>query len=454
MAESRSGVAIVGGGLVGCLLALFLAKRGYKVEVYERRKDMRNPEAKAELEAGKSMNLTLSQRGRNALAAIGCEELVVSTAIPLYARRIHFLDGKIRTQAYSKNGEAILSLERQKLNEILLTKAEENENVSLNFDHKLIQADLNEQTLTFETHEGSQKKVIYPMFTFGCDGAHSTVRQMMMKMKRGKMNYQQEYIEHEYKELKIPPAADGSFAMEKNYLHIWPRNEFMMIALPNQDHSFTVSLFMSHDKFKSLTTKDDLITFFENYFPDSIDKIGTESLEQDFFNNPTEPLVSVKCSPYNIGKHFLLLGDAAHAVLPFYGQGMNAGFEDCLVFDKVLTEVGNMETAAQRYSDTRWKDAHAIADLSKANYIEMRSSVNTFIFWLRGHLDSVFYSLLPQIFIPPYTMVAFSQIPYHKAVEQSWWQRKMVNQLVLLLAVLIAVCAGIIVYCLHGLRME
>ena len=255
------------------------------------------------------------------------------------------------------------------------------------------------------------------------------------------MNYQQEYIEHEYKELKIPPAADGSFAMEKNYLHIWPRNEFMMIALPNQDHSFTVSLFMSHDKFKSLATKDDLITFFENYFPDSVDKIGTESLVHDFFSNPTEPLVSVKCSPYNIGKHFLLLGDAAHAVLPFYGQGMNAGFEDCLVFDEVLTEVGNMETAAQRYSDTRWKDAHAIADLSKANYIEMRSSVNTFIFWLRGHLDSVFYSLLPQIFIPPYTMVAFSQIPYHKAVEQSWWQRKMVNQLVLLLAVLIAVCA-------------
>ena len=441
----ESGVAIVGGGLVGCLHALYLAKHGFKVEVYEKRKDMRNPEA---IDEGKSINLTLSQRGRNALAAIGCEDLVVSTAIPVYARMIHFPDGKISTQAYGKHGEAILSLDRQKLNEILLTKAEEHENVSLNFEHKLMQADFTNRTLIFQTAEGSQK-VFNPLFTFGCDGAHSTVRQLMMRM--GKMNYQQEYIEHGYKELKMSPAADGSFAMPENYLHIWPRNEFMMIALPNQDHSFTISLFMPHDKFESLKTKDDLITFFEKYFPDSIDKIGTESLVHDFFSNPTGSLVSVKCSPYNIGKHSLLLGDAAHAVVPFYGQGMNAGFEDCLVFDELLSEVGDMEIAAQRYSDMRWKDAHAIADLSKENYVEIRSGVNTTIFWLRRHLDSIFYSLLPQSFIPPYTMVAFSRIPYHKAVEQSRWQRKMVDQL--LLTGVIAVCATVtvvIVVCCLG----
>ena len=433
--EDNKPVAVIGGGLVGSLQAIFLANRGYKVELFESRKDMRD----FDIGRGKSINLALSRRGRDALAAVGCEDHVVAGAIPMYARMIHSLNGKTSSQAYGTHGEAILSVDRQKLNQYLLVQASQHENVSLNFEHKLLRADLDKQSLTFQNDEGKER-IFNARFTFGCDGAYSTVRRQMMRY--GRLNYQQEYIEHGYKELTIPPAADGGFAMPENYLHIWPRNEFMMIALPNQDRSFTVTLFMPFKIFDSIETEEDLLAFFMKYFPDSIDRIGTDLLVHDFFSNPTGPLVSVKCFPYFLSSHSLILGDAAHAVVPFYGQGMNAGFEDCLVFDNILDVTGDLETAAQQYSDTRWKDTHAIADLSMYNYIEMRSHVNSRMFLFRKHLDNVLHHILPCKFCPLYTMVAFTRIPYHVAVEWNRWQRRVIDRYLTMLGIGACIAVG------------
>lgn len=429
MSESKGKpVAVVGGGLVGSLQTIFLAKRGYQVELFEARKDIR----KFDLGRGRSINLALSRRGRDALKAIGCEDHVVSTAIPMHARMIHALDGKMSSQQYGTSGEAILSVDRQKLNEYLLTEAEGLPNVTLNFEHKLVRANLDTQTLTFEVAgEERREKLVESQFTFGCDGAFSTVRRQLMRW--GRLNYQQEYIEHGYKELTMPPTASGGFAMPENYLHIWPRHEFMMIALPNQDHSFTVTLFMPFNIFESIETEEDLLAFFMKHFPDSIDKIGTGLLVRDFFSNPTGSLVSVKCKPHYLDSCTLVLGDAAHAVVPFYGQGMNAGFEDCLVYDAYMNRDGDLHTAAQHYSAARWKDAHAIADLSMYNYIEMRSHVNSRMFLIRKHLDNVLHRLLPCQFCPLYTMVAFTRIPYHRVVEWNRWQKRVLDRILLVL---------------------
>ena len=429
MSEDQEPVAVVGGGLVGSLQAIFLANRGYKVELFESRKDMRD----FDIGRGKSINLALSRRGREALAAIGCEDHVVSTAIPMKGRMIHSLDGNMSSQAYGTRGEAILSVDRQKLNECLLAQAGKHDNITLNFEHKLLRADLDSQTLTFQTNSGKEERVCKAQFTFGCDGAYSTVRRQMMRW--GRLNFQQEYIEHGYKELTIPPTANGGFAMPENYLHIWPRNEFMMIALPNQDCSFTVTLFMPFANFEDIKTEEDLLAFFMKHFPDSIEKIGTDLLVKDFFANPTGSMVSVKCFPCYLRSRSLILGDAAHAVVPFYGQGMNAGFEDCLVFDDILKDVCDLQAAAQKYSDTRWVDSYAISDLSMYNYIEMRSHVNSRMFLLRKYLDNFLNFMFPRTFVPLYTMVAFTRIPYHEAVERQRWQRRVIDRSLVLLGI-------------------
>lgn len=421
--ESTTGkpVVVVGGGLVGSLQAIFLAKNGYHVHLYDQRKDIR----KFDPGAGRSINLALSHRGRQALKAIGCEERVVASAIPMHARMIHSYNGRMSSQPYGTNRQAILSIDRQKLNELLITEAENHQNIDVIFEHKLLRADLDTQVLTF-AHGGIIEKQVEAQFIFGCDGAYSTVRRQMMRW--GRLNYHQEYIEHGYKELTMPPREDGMFAMPENFLHIWPRNEFMMIALPNQNRSFTLTLFMPFKTFESIETEEDVLAFFMKHFPDSIKNIGADRLLKDYFANPTGSLMSVKCFPHYLGSNTLILGDAAHAVVPFYGQGMNAGFEDCLVFDECLSVTGNnLHKAAKIYSETRWVDTHAIADLSMYNYLEMRSFVNSKIFVLQKYVDNILHRIFPRTFIPLYTMVAFTRIPYHEAVERDRWQRGIVN---------------------------
>ena len=433
---TKAKVVVVGGGLIGSLQALFLAKNNFQVELYERRKDIRTVD-KAE---GRSINLALSIRGREALREVGLEEAVLKNGLPMSSRMIHHAQsGKLSKRYYGKSGQSIYSVDRLNLNKLLLDAVEASPNVNLHFEHQLIRADLNNKELHFSSSQpaaavmATSGQPSLPSdvrvdcdFIFGCDGAHSTVRRQMMRW--GQLNYQQEYIEHGYKELTIPPTRDGNFAMDEGSLHIWPRGEFMMIALPNLDRTFTLTLFMPFTKFKSIETEEDLLAFFMKYFQDSVPLIGADKLVEEYFTNPVGGTISVKCTPHYMAGSTVILGDAAHAVVPFYGQGMNAGFEDCLVFQESLRLCGDdLASAASHYSESHWKDAHTIADLSLYNYIEMRSLVLSRTFLLRRYVDNILHFLFPGSFIPLYSMMAFSRIPYSQVVVRHRRQQKWVT---------------------------
>ncbi|XP_028983397.1 kynurenine 3-monooxygenase [Betta splendens] len=420
-------VAVVGGGLVGALNACFLAKRGFDVEVFETREDIR----KAQIVRGRSINLALSHRGRQALRHVGMEEKIVSQGIPMHARMIHSLSGKQSPIPYGKKGQYILSVDRANLNKQLLSEADTYPNTKLNFDHKLHDWSAETGMMTFVRPDGSKVQLKADLIV-GCDGAFSATRKQFLR--RSRFNYSQTYIPHGYMELTMPPV-NGEFAMKPNYLHIWPRNTFMMIALPNLDKTFTCTLFMPFEDFEKIATGDEVIEFFQKYFPDAIPLIGEEALRRDYFRLPAQAMVSVKCSPYHIHDKCVLMGDAAHAVVPFYGQGMNAGFEDCIVFDEVLDRFSeDLGAVLPEYSRVRVPDDHAIADLAMYNYIEMRAHVNSKWFLFRKHVDNVLHFLMPKTIIPLYTMVTFTRTRYHEAVQRWHWQNKVVNRGLLLSA--------------------
>nr|XP_022328908.1 kynurenine 3-monooxygenase-like [Crassostrea virginica] len=412
MSEKKPHVAVVGGGLVGALNACFLAKRGFKVDVYEKREDIR----KAEHVKGRSINLALSTRGRTALRMVGLEDEVIKNGIPMHARMIHGVDGSRQPILYGKKDQFIMSVDRRKLNELLLSAAEKNPSVTCFFEHKLIGCDFKTGEVEFITNEGKRVKNKVDLIV-GNDGAFSGVRKELMKAIL--LDFQQQYIPHGYMELTIPPSPTNEFLMEKNYLHIWPRNEFMMIALPNLDKSFTCTLFMPFKIFSDIKTEEDLMNFFNEKFPDSIPLMGEETLKEIYMSSKPLPMVSIKCSPYHVGDKGLIMGDAAHAMVPFYGQGMNAGFEDCIVLDEILDKYNNdFSKALPAYSETRTVDAQAICDLAMYNYIEMRKSVNSKLFLLRKKLDNLLFTIFPNSWIPLYTMVAFTRTRYHLCIER------------------------------------
>jgi kynurenine 3-monooxygenase len=302
-------------------------------------------------------------------------------------------------------------------------EAEQEENVELKFKHKLVNVDLGSGQMEMMSPDGNCQETTD--LVMGCDGAFSSVRKAFVRNTR--FNYSQEYIPHGYKELVMPAKDNGKYAMETNYLHIWPRHTFMMIALPNLDGSFTCTLFMPFDLFDTIKTKDDIIAFFQREFPDSIPLFGQERLLETYRANPVGSLISVKCSPYHVGGKALLMGDAAHAMVPFYGQGMNAGFEDCFVLHELLEKHhGNMEAALAEYTETRNKDAETICDLAMYNYVEMRSHVTSKWFLMKKKIDNFLHWVMPSTFIPLYSMVTFSNIPYHIARERWHWQDKMI----------------------------
>ena len=414
-------VAVVGGGLVGSLHAVLLSQRGHRVQLFEARPDIRK-----EVEvSGRSINLALSNRGREALRVVGIEDEVLAKAIPMPARMVHSLSGERYSVPYGTKGESIYSIDRRALNELLLTKAEEAPGVTLYFEHKLVRANLESKKLTFDVN--GTESVFQTDFIFGCDGAHSTVRRQMMRW--GRLNYQQEVIEHGYKELTLPATEDGEFAMEPNFLHIWPQHDFMMIGLPNPDKTFTLTLFMPFKIFESIETEEDLLAFFTKHFPNAIEKIGIRRLLQDYFQNPLGKTISVKCSPHYMAGSTLILGDAAHAVVPFYGQGMNAGFEDSLIFYELAAQTGNvLSAAAEAYQKNHWSDTQAICDLSMYNYLEMRSHVTSTLFLIRKKIDNILHRLFPRYFIPLYTMVAFTRLPYHHIVERNARQQILIRR--------------------------
>nr|XP_039265002.1 kynurenine 3-monooxygenase-like [Styela clava] len=418
MAEHNGKAIVVGGGPVGTLTAVFLGRRGFHVDLYEARSDIRS----AENVSGRSINLALSVRGLSALKHGGIEERIRSIGIPMHSRYIHTGKGSY-TIPYGKKGQYLLSTDRLELNRQLLSVAEKSENVNLYFEHKLVNCDTRIPSATFQKAGSEITKTGDVLI--GCDGAYSAVRRQMLK---GRMDFSQFYIEHGYKELCIPPTADGEYAMPPNHLHIWPRHEYMLIALPNLDKSFTCTLFMPFSKYEQIVTGNDVIDFFNVNFNDVVPLIGDSLLRTSFFELPPLPVVTVKCSPFHHGKTALLLGDAAHAVVPFYGQGLNAGLEDALIFDGLVDKFGcDFEQIVPKFSEVRVKAAHAIADLSLYNYMEMRSHVATPWFLLRKKVDGFLNILFPSSFIPRYSMVTFTRIPYDQALKRAKVQDKIVD---------------------------
>jgi len=406
-------IAVIGAGLVGSLQAIYLAKKGYQVDVYEGRADMR----KQKMSAGRSINLALSNRGWKALEIVGIKEKIEKMAIPMYGRMIHNLDEKPIFQPYGKENQAIYSVSRGGLNRALMESADSFENVNFHFEHKCLDVDLNKNLLEFETQRASTVKTAQADRIFATDGAFSAIRGRLQKTDR--FNFQQFYLEHGYKELSIPPAKDGSHLIDKNALHIWPRGNYMLIALANEDGSFTCTLFFPFEgkpSFNSLKSSSEVESFFKSVFPDAFALMP--DLKNDYFKNPTSSLVTIRCSPWNYKDQILLMGDASHAIVPFYGQGMNSGFEDCSVFNSIFEKCDqNFELAFSEFSQNRKKDADAISDLALQNFIEMRDLVGDRQFLLRKKIEKKMHQKYPNRWVPLYTQVTFSHIPYSEALS-------------------------------------
>lgn len=411
--HEEKNIAICGGGLVGCLAACYFARRNFNVTLYEYRSDIRE----AEVVVGRSINMAMSVRGREGLRGVGAEESICSKGIEMYSRMIHDVKGNTGAVPYGKEGECILSIDRRFLNELLLTEAEKYPNVTVKFEHKLVSCNTATGTMVFENKNTKEKTEESTDLIVGCDGSYSAVRQSLAK--EIPMNYLQEYNSGWYSELCIPAKPDGTYAMPPNHLHIWPRGSFMLIALPNQDCSFTLTLFMPKEMFDELTNECQVLEFFEKYFLDAMELMGREQTVKLFFQNKPSPLISIKCSPHN-GKKCVLLGDSCHSMVPFYGQGMNAAFEDCVVFFELLDQMGfgNLDKLLSEYSTVRVPDAHAICDLAVNNYTEMRYLVTTRKYIWRKKLDNFLNKLFPKYWIPLYSMVTFSRIRYSEVIKR------------------------------------
>ncbi|WP_431164759.1 FAD-dependent oxidoreductase [Tenacibaculum halocynthiae] len=423
--NKKDNILIIGAGLCGSLLALRLAQRGYKVELFESRPDLRTHD----ISAGRSINLALSDRGFKALRIAGVEEKAREICIPMHGRLIH--DAKENTFAsnYSgREGEYINSISRGDLNGILLTEAEKHENVTIHFNKKCISIDIEETVVRFKDYKTKEEFSVNGDVIFGTDGAGSVLRKSYYLERKFLFSYSQNYLTHGYKELEIPADALGNHQISKDHLHIWPRGEYMLIALPNLDGSFTVTLFLSYDEgeynFNNLTTEKRIIEFFEKEFPDALKLIP--SIKDEFFNNPTGALGTVKCSPWFYKGNTVLMGDAAHAIVPFYGQGMNASFEDVTVFDTILDKhEGNWEAVFKEYQLVRKEDTDAIADLAIDNYYEMRDHVAHPLFKQKRMLEMSLEENFPKEYFSKYSMVTFNEnIPYSEAMKKGRAQDK------------------------------
>jgi kynurenine 3-monooxygenase len=402
---TQKDIAIIGAGLVGSLLGIYMAKKDHKVTIFERRPDIRN----ADISAGKSINLAMSERGWKALDAVGVGDEIRKMAIPMYGRMIHHPDGKQVFQPYGIHKQAINSVSRGGLNAILMDFAEKN-GAQIVFNKGCERVDIQTNKIHFSDGKTKNAELI-----FGADGAFSKVRGSMLKKDR--FNYSQYYIPHGYKELNIPPE-NGSWKIEKNALHIWPRGNFMLIALPNKDGSFTCTLFTPFEgehSFDVVKNNEDLRNFFNSQFPDVVPLMPT--LESDYFTNPTSSLVTIKCFPWTIDDRLALIGDAAHGIVPFYGQGMISGFEDCTVLHELTEKYGDdWETIFKKYEISRKPNTDAIAELAFHNFVVMRDKVADTVFLFRKKLERMMNEAFPDDYIPLYTQVSFSHYPYTDAL--------------------------------------
>ena len=419
-------VCIIGAGLVGSLLAIYMAKRGYKVNVYERRADMRMEE----MSAGRSINLALSDRGIKALEDVGILDDIKKIAIPMHGRLMHNLDGSVAYQPYGQEGQFINSVSRATFNQKLMDLAEL-EGANIHFNETCTNINWETYSIYFTNSISGNASTVTSELIFGSDGAFAASR-LAQQLQHNRFQYDQHFINYGYKELCIPAGPVAEFLIQKNALHIWPRGNYMMIALPNIDGSFTCTLFFPFDgdpSFSSIDTKEKAIAFFENNFADAVAMMPT--LIEDFFVNPTSSLVTVKCFPWIRDDKFTLIGDAAHAMVPFFGQGMNCGFEDCVVLNKLIDKhQDNWQEILKEFQQLRKPDADAIADMALNNFVEMRDKVADPKFLLQKKIEAAFSKKYPDKWIPAYAQVTFSpHIRYSDALKNGLRQENIMQQI-------------------------
>tara|TARA_B100000029_G_scaffold10085_2_gene11007 strand:+ start:999 stop:2363 length:1365 start_codon:yes stop_codon:yes gene_type:complete len=424
--SNKKEIVIIGGGLVGPILSLFLAKRNYSSTIIESRNDIRLNE----ISNGRSINLAITERGLHALKQVGIKQSILNEAIPLRGRLIHNTDGKTTFQKYGqKKNQVIYSISRSKLNKILLSSSEETGKVKIFFNEQCLDADLISGKIKHKSKLNGKISIRSASHIFATDGSKSIIRKKMTGMNG--FEEKVEILEHGYKELIIPPTYDGDYRLDSNMLHIWPREKFMLIALPNFDGSFTCTLFLPKKgpiSFLSLKSGQNFLKFFKNVFPDLIPVM--KDFENQFINKPTGNLYTINCQPWNIKDKFLLLGDAAHTIAPFFGQGINAAFEDCTIFDSLLKKYDNeWEKVFSQLSQNRKPEMDAISEMAIENYYEMRNETMDPKFLIKKEVEFILERNFPNQFIPRYSMVVFNRIPYTICQKRSKIQEKILKKL-------------------------
>ena len=424
IAKRKSKITVVGAGLAGSLLSIYLARKGYNVDVYEKRPDMR----KIAISAGKSINLALSHRGIYALQQLKIADSILKQSIPMKGRMIHSAKGELSFQPYSRNSSEFLSsVSRRDLNILLMDLGEKEDNVSIHFDHECTGLDFRSGEVSILNLVTKTTRTFRPEILIGSDGSASAIRNSMLSLPR--FDFSQSYQPYGYKELIIPANEDGTHQLEKNALHIWPRNLFMLIALPNPDGSFTCTLFLPFEgeiSFENLNSGAEVSRFFKKEFPDAVDLLQIE----DFYQNPLGQMVTVKCFPWHVKDNVLLLGDAAHAIIPFYGQGINCGFEDCVYLNQTIDKYPEeWERIFVEFEKLRKVNADAISELAVDNFLEMRDKVTNRKFLIKKEAEKLIEAKYPDQFLSTYSRVTFRRDPYVDALRWSRIQDQILEDL-------------------------
>ncbi len=425
-------ILVAGGGLVGSLLSIYMARQGHEVHLFDRYPDFRT----TKIASGRSINLTICERGFAALDRMGVGARVRDISVPCYGRMVHSVDGSVELQPYGNLGEAIYSISRNTLNQVLLAHALEQPSLTCHFEQKCAEVDLDRLGVTFQDQRSGNVSQWRGDRLFGADGAHSAVRLRLQRTPR--FNLVQQYLDQGYKELDAPPTPAGDWPLEGHAIHIWPRGDYMLIGFPNLDRSFTLSLHMPFEgdpSFASLRTPTDLWNLFERSFPDALPLLP--NLTAEYFGRPEASMVTIRCSPWTYRGKVALIGDAAHAMVPSYGQGANSGFEDCSVLADCVAAAGDdWKRAFDTYEALRKPNADAIADLALEHFQELRDLVGDPRFQQRKRIERRINELFPDRYTPLYSLISFTNVPYVEALRRDRAQRTLIDRMMAMPSIL------------------